>query len=118
MRAYTVPCDDVTGCDVPPLILPAPSADLLGSPVHPAGRYRTLGQEESFPPAPGAETCPELPTHGALSQFGLVGTVHSIDFRTPPRAGLIDFSDERISSRMLVCATGCLYGTPYCKRSR
>ena len=39
------PCDNVTGCDVP--FLPAPSADLLGSPVHPAGRYRTLGREES-----------------------------------------------------------------------
>ena len=39
------PCDDATGCDVP--FPPAPSADLLGSPVHPAGRYRTLGREES-----------------------------------------------------------------------
>jgi len=46
-------------------LLPAPSADLLGSPV-------SHIWEEGSLLRPRAPTCLELPTYGALSQFGFL----------------------------------------------
>ena len=71
-----------------PLILPAPNADLLGSPVHPAGRYRTLGQEESLPPAPGADMPGTPDPRGAIAIWARRYSAQD-RLRSPDSAGLI-----------------------------